>query len=412
MPDSRLLPLWAGRTMALLGILLVALNLRTAVASISPIVAEIGADIRLDSVALGIIGAVPPIAFSFSALFGVLAAKRIGLERLLALAIVAMIAGHLLRSVAANFAVLLLGSVVALVGAGIGNVLLPPLVKRYFPDRIGLMTSLYVTLMSTSAAIPAALSAPIADSAGWRLSLAVWSALALTSLMPWVVVLLQHRRERAALTTADEAPELERPRPQLTGRIWHSKVAWTIAVVFALSSFHAYTMYAWLPRLLIDTAGVTSVQAGALLALFSIIGVPASIIVPVLTVRLKNVSWLLQSGIAAFVFGYLGLLFLPTTATWLWVALIGVGQLLFPACLTLINVRSRTHDGSVALSGFVQAVGYALAAPGPLVVAILNGATGGWTAPIILLIVSALACTFAAARLARPTFVEDDIRRD
>ncbi|MHB1172946.1 MAG: MFS transporter, partial [Lacisediminihabitans sp.] len=388
MPDLRplLLPLWAGRAMALLGILLVALNLRTAVASISPIAAEISVDIRLDSVGLGVVGMIPPIAFALSGIFGAFGAKRLGLERFLVLAILLMIAGHFVRAVSGSFLALFLGSVLALAGAGIGNVLLPPLVKRYFPDRVGLVTSLYAGVMSFSTAIPAALSAPIADSAGWRLSLGIWSVLALTALVPWIAVLLQHRRERAALTAADEAPEMIEPSHELVGRIWHSRVAWTIAFVFALSAFHAYAVFAWLPQLLVQIAGVTTIQAGALLALYSLMGVPAALIVPVLATRLKNVSWLLQTGIVAFIVGYLGLLLIPTAAPWLWVALIGAGPLLFPACLTLINLRTRSQQGSVALSGFVQGVGYSLGAFGPLLVGILHDLTRGWTAALLLLL--------------------------
>jgi CP family cyanate transporter-like MFS transporter len=410
MPDPRPLPLWAGRTVALLGILLVALNLRTAVAVISPIVAEINVDIRLDSVGLGVIGAVPPIAFALSALFGALIARRTGLERLLALAIVAMIVGQLLRSAATNFAVLLIGSLIAMVGAGIGNVLLPPLVKRYFPDRIGLMTSLYATLLAIGTAVTAALTAPIANSVGWRTSLAVWSIMALTALVPWVTILLRHRRDRAAVA-ADEVSDLEEPSADAIGRIWRSKTAWTVAIVFALSAFHVYVAFAWLPQLLVDIVGVSHVQAGGLLALYSIVGLPSALVVPLLTARLKNVGWVIQSGVAAFVLGYLGLLLLPTVLPWLWVVLIGAGPLLFPAALTLINLRTRTHEGSVALSGFVQTVGYGIGALGPLLVAMLRGLTGGWTAVLILLIVTALLCAVVGARLTKPTFVEDDVAR-
>jgi CP family cyanate transporter-like MFS transporter len=404
MTDTRSLPLWAGRSMALVGIVLVALNLRTAVAAISPIAAQIGADVPLGAVALGIIGMVPPITFALSGIFGAYAARKVGLERLLAMAIVSMIAGHLLRAAATSYPVLLVGSVLALAGAGVGNVLLPPIVKRYFPDRIGLVTSLYVTVMSLGASIPALVSAPIADSGGWRLSLAVWSVLALGSLVPWIVVIVQHRREKAALEKA-----VEPPHERLTGSIWRSPTAWTMAVVFGLPSFHAYAVFAWLPQLLVDSAGVSRINAGALLALFGIMGLPAALIVPVLVIRLHNVRWLMLSGLAAFVLGYLGLLLAPSTLTWLWVALVGAGPLLFPASLTLINLRSRTHEGSVALSGFVQGIGYSIGALGPLLVGILHSATGSWTAPLILLLVTVLACAVPAVLVGRRTFVEDEV---
>ncbi|TXN31443.1 MFS transporter [Lacisediminihabitans profunda] len=404
MTDTRPVPLWAGRSMALLGIVLVALNLRTAVAAISPIAAQIGADVPLGAVALGIIGMVPPIAFALSGIFGAYGARKVGLERLLAIAIVSMIAGHLLRAAATSYPVLLVGSVLALAGAGVGNVLLPPIVKRYFPDQIGLVTSLYVTVMSLGASVPALVSAPIADSGGWRLSLAVWSVLALGSLVPWVVVIVQHRREKAALES-----DVEPPHERLSGSIWRSPTAWTLAVVFGLPSFHAYAVFAWLPQLLVDSAGVSRINAGALLALFGIMGLPAALIVPVLVIRLHNVRGLMLAGLAAFVIGYLGLLLAPSTLTWLWVALVGAGPLLFPACLTLINLRSRSHEGSVVLSGFVQGIGYSIGALGPLLVGILHSVTGSWTAPLLLLLATVLACAVPAVLVGRRTFVEDEL---
>ena len=218
MPDTRPLPLGAGRSAALLGIVLVAVNLRTAVAAISPIAAQIGADIGLDSVGLGLIGALPPGAFALSGLFGPRLARRAGLERLLLVSIAAMAVGHLLRGLAGSYWLLLSGSGVAFAGIGIANILLPPLVKRYFPDRIALMTSLYVTIMAVSTTVPAVLAAPVADAAGWRVALGMWSALAVASLVPWVLVLVQERRA-GAHAAAPHGGAASPPHPLLAGRI-------------------------------------------------------------------------------------------------------------------------------------------------------------------------------------------------
>ena len=191
---KRSLPLFAGRSMVLLGIVLVALNLRAAVAAVSPIVAAITVDIPLSSFDVGIIGSVPPVAFALAAAFGAIIARRMGIERLLVVGILAMIAGQTLRAVSNNFGLFFAGTIIALAGAGLGNVLLPPLVKKYFADRLGLITSVYVTLLSPGTAVGAALAAPVATAGGWRLSLLVGAALALLALGPWVSVLVAHRR--------------------------------------------------------------------------------------------------------------------------------------------------------------------------------------------------------------------------
>ena len=400
--------------MALVGIVLVAINLRTAVAAISPIVDQIRVDIDLSTVGVGVIGSLPPVAFALSGLFGPRLAHRVGLERLLILSIGTMIAGHLLRGAAPSYPMLLVGSLVAFAGIGVANVLLPPLVKRYFPDRVPVLTSVYVMAMAVSTAVPAALAAPVADTAGWRVSLGLWSVLALASLLPWLAVLMQHRRDAAATAAAlgaDEAPELPVPPRGLEGRIIHSRTAWLIAAIFTMSSVHAYSSFAWLPQLLIDTAGVSTRQAGALLAVYSIAGLPSAFIVPILASRMKNVGTIVQVGLGAFMLGYLGLLIAPAAAPYLWVLLVGFGPLLFPAAIVLINLRTRTANGSVALSGFVQGVGYGVAATGPVLVGFLHTVTGGWTVVIAVALVSVVVCIVPSLLLRTASFVEDEIAR-
>lgn len=407
MPDVLPLPLWAGRTVALVGLVLVALSLRTAVAVISPIAAQIGVDVPLTEVSLGVIGSLPPVAFALSGLFGAALAKRMGLERLLLISIVAMVAGHAVRGAASSYAMLFGGSIIVFAGIGIGNVLAPALVKRYFPDRIALMTTLYATSIAIGATVPAIIASPIANSAGWRLSLGLWSAVAALSLAPWIAVLMQNRRRRAA-DSRDELPEIP---AALVGRIWHSRTAWRLAAIFALSSSHVYAMFSLLPSILIDSAGTSPATAGVLLGVYAFAGMPSAVIVPILVVRMRHPGVLMQVGIGCFVLGYAGLLLLPGIATLLWVVLAGFGSLVFPGVLVLLNLRSRTAAGSVALSGFVQGAGYAVGALGPLLLGVLHAVSGGWQLPLMVLIVTALACVVPASKIGRHTYVEDDISR-
>ena len=405
MSDNSPRSLWAGRTLALLGIVLVAANLRTAVAALSPIVSQISTDVPLSPTAIGVLGMLPPVCFAFFGIFTPVYTRRLGLENVLVLALTAMLLGHLTRGLAGSLPVLVIGSVVTFAGLGVGNVLLPPLVKKYFPDRIGLVTSLYVTMLSLSTLFPPLIAVPVADAAGWRVSLGLWVLPVLVALVPWVTMFVRHRVQVTPGTVVEEA------EPALVGRIWRSSIAWALAVVFAASSLNAYAMFAWLPQLLIDTAGVTPAQAGTLLSVYAAMGIPCALLIPWLTARMKNVAGLVYLGVAVFLLGDLGLLLAPGTLTWLWVVLAGLGPLLFPLVLVLINLRTRTHAGSVALSGFVQSVGYTLGALGPLSVALLHEITGGWTAPLLFLIGTALAITVAGAVIARPHLLEDDLER-
>jgi len=397
--------LWAGRTLALVGIILVAATLRTAVAALSPIVSEISTDIPLNATAIGVLGMLPPVCFALFGIFTPVYTRRLGLENVLMLALTAMLVGHLTRGLAGSLSVLLIGSVVTFAGLGVGNVLLPPLVKKYFPDRIGLVTSLYVTTLALSTLFPPLIAVPVADAAGWRVSLGLWLLPVVFALVPWVTMFVRHRVQVAPGSVVDEA------EPALVGRVWRSSIAWALAVVFAASALNAYAMFAWLPQLLIDTAGVTPAQAGTLLSVYAAMGIPCALLIPWLTARMKNVAVLVYLGVAVFLIGDLGLLLAPATLTWLWVIMAGLGPLLFPLVLVLINLRTRSHAGSVALSGFVQSVGYTIGALGPLSVALLHEMTGSWTAPLIFLICTALAITVAGAVIARPHLLEDDLER-
>ncbi|MGC4814764.1 CynX/NimT family MFS transporter [Micromonospora sp. DT228] len=406
MSEHRRLPLWAGRTASLLGIVLVAFTLRQAVATISPILGDIRADIPISAIGVGLLGTLPPILLAASGFIAPRVARGIGLEGGIALALLLMTLGHLVRACAPGFAVLLVGSVVALAGTGIGNVLLPPIVRRYFPDRVALLTALYVCIVGVGTAVPAAVAAPVAEQTGWRFLLGVWSVTSIAALLPWLVIIARERRQRLS-----DAVAVESPTSALVTRLWRSRVALSITVVFSTSTICTYAAFAWLPEILGDIAGSTPTEAGVLLAVTGLISVPGAFIAPLLVARLRNVGWLIAAGVASFVCGYLGLLLAPATLTLLWVLLIGSGSILFPVCLVLINVRTRSHGGTVALSGFSQGVAYALGALGPLLVGLLHDVSGGWTLPLLFLFAVALVATIPAITLARPAFVEDELTR-
>ncbi|MGO4536874.1 MFS transporter [Leifsonia sp. 2MCAF36] len=395
-------PLWHGRAIALVGILLVAANLRTAVAALSPIFAEIRTDFAVSNIDVGLLGMLPPICF---AVFGLIApsfTRRLSLESVVLLALGVILLGHLVRAFSTSFAVLAIGSAVTFAGMGVGNVLLPPLVKRYFPDRIGLVTSLYATVMSVSTLLPPLVAVPVADAAGWHVSVGMWGVVSLLAILPWLRILITRRPAHP-----DQDVEVEAAQPAMAGRVWRSSLAWSLAVVFAVSSLNAYAMFAFLPQILHDVAGVAPADAGALLSVYAGMGIPAGLLVPLLAARMRNVAILIYAGVVFFVVGYLGLILAPGTATWLWVAFAGLGPLLFPLCLVLINVRTRTHAGSVALSGFTQGLGYTLGALGPLAVGVLHQLTGSWTVPLLVLTATVLAAAIAGSVAARPRYLED-----
>ncbi|RQP13153.1 MAG: MFS transporter [Microbacteriaceae bacterium] len=401
-------PLWRGRTLALVGVVLVSLSLRTPVAALSPIVERIGEDIPLDAFTLGLIGAAPPLAFAASGLVAPALARRMGLEQALLASLAAMAVGHLGRALAPEAVSLTLGTVLALVGVGLGNVLLPPVVRRYFPDRIGLVTSLYATLLSISTAVPALIAVPVADTAGWRFSLGTWMFVAVVAALPWVVQLVRGRRSEEPATGP---VDLGAPAGRLGVRMLRSPTAWAIGVAFGSSSLGAYAGFAWLPQLLVDRAEADAATAGVLLAVFGFMGFPCGLLVPILVSRFPRITApLVLLGGVLFAVGYLGLLFAPAAAPLVWVVSTGLGPLLFALALALINLRSESQRTTVALSGFVQTVGYILGAVGPFVVGILHDATGDWVAPLWFLLGVLVLVPPAAIVLARGRTVDAELR--
>ncbi|MGM7666556.1 MFS transporter [Microbacterium sp. A93] len=405
-------PLWAGRTLALIGIVAVAINLRTAVTAMSAIVTEVSGDIVLSDAALGLIGMLPPLMLAAGGLLGPVLSRWISLEANLVASIVVMVAGHLLRAQATTFPELLVSSIVAMFGMGAGNVLLPALVKTYFADRIAMMTSIYAMLFSVSTAIPGTVSPMVADAAGWRTALLLWGVVAIIALPPWLVLLARSgvSRQATRLKGPDAGPAAS-PGPVRPPRapIWRSKVAWGLLLMYGLASLNGYAMLAWLPEILIDTASVTPVEAGVLLSCYAVTAGPLALVVPTIAIRMRNPGVLSYVGATTFVAGYLGLLFVPGFLTPVWVFTAALGTGLFPVMLALINTRTRTPAMTASLSGFVQGCGALVSVLGPLVVGILRDVTGGWTAPFLFLIATAIGIAVSGVLMRNPRMVDDEV---
>ncbi len=398
------------------------MNLRTAVAALSPIFAQISVDIPITSVGVGLLGTLPPLCF---AVFGLLAPalkRHLRLETLLIAALCAILIGHLVRGLAPSYVVLALASVLTFAGMGVANVVLPPVVKKYFPASIGALTSVYVTIMALFSLIPPLVAVPVAESLGWRVSVSLWAVLAVVAIIPWFTLWMRDRRATAASAAAAtagaaasaarlDADLLPEASPVVVGRVWRSPLAWSMGLLFGATSLNVYAAFAWLPEILIDLAGASPAQAGVLLSLYAGMGIPFSLLVPVLASRMRSVAPLIALGLIFYVLGYGGLLLAPAALPWLWVALAGAGPLLFPLVLVLVGLRSRTPEGTVALSGFTQGIGYALGALGPLVVGVLHEASGGWQLPIVFLLLTLVIVVVVGPVVARPRMLEDDWHR-
>ncbi|GAA3933119.1 CynX/NimT family MFS transporter [Microbacterium soli] len=438
-------PLWQGRALALLGILLCAFSLRSAVASLSPMLSMIEEDFPLAPAVVGLIGSAPPVCFALFGLLTPIFERRLGLERLTAVALGLITLGLFLRGVVGDSVGLLLTTALVFAGVGMGNILMPPLVKKHFPDRIGLMMTLYTSAMALSTFVPPLVAVPVADAVGWRFSITLWGVFALAGTIPWTTMLLRGRstptdpaehagrspaaaspaprNEPAARPTESDRPAAERqqltgPIPtsaqtrSLFGRLARIPLVWALAVTFATSSTMAYVSFAWLPSVFMGIAGVDDSTAGLLLSLFAAIGLPASLLVPMLVVRWRATRALMLLGSLGGTLGLLGLILVPAPGLLvLWTVLFGLNGVLFPLALVLISIRARTPETAVVLSSFVQSVGYTLAAVFPLLFGMLHESTGTWTWSLLLMSTVLIAVIPAGMIAGRHRTVEDEWER-
>jgi len=394
---------WRGRLLVLAAILMSAATLRVAVTSFSPLAERIGAEIGYSTAAIGVFGMIPTAMFALSGLTTPVLTRRIGLEWTVLTAMLLSGAGMAIRAVAPGTAELLVCTAVATAGMGIGNVVIPPLVKRYFPDRMAVLGSLYITTVQVGTVASALVAVPIADEFGWRVSLGVWALLGFASALPWLGVLRAGRRssksENAAVpgTAASEGPSV---------RIVRSPLAWGMAAMFGMTALVTYAVFAWLPRVLTD-AGASASFAGSMVGLFALLGLGPSLAAPAVVARMRNPFPLVLGCAALLLVAFAGLLFAPTSLPVLWVVALGLGTSTFPISLTLINLRTTTPSGSATLSGFTQGVGYAIACAGPLLFGILRTATGGWAVPFALLTAAVLVLVIGAWQACAPRMLED-----
>jgi len=385
--------------LAATAVVLLALTLRIAVASLSPLLTRIGEEFSLPAAVVGLIGMAPPVAFALAGMVTPAIERRLGLERSVLIAAVTAAAMLALRAAAVDAWSLLGATAGVFAAVGVANVLIPTVVKKYFPERIGLMTTVYSTAMAVATFTPPLVAVPLADAVGWRGSFGTWAVVALAAVAPWIALSLRARASRR--------DALDEPRAAVLSRIVRVPQAWALVITFGVNSSVAYAMFAWMPPLLIDVAGVDAAEAGGLLALFSFMGLPVSLLVPLLVARLGRTTPFYVVAVAGGLAGVIGLLVAPAAATVLWVVLIGIPPLMFPLALVLFGLRTRSHETTVALSGFVQSVGYGFAALMPLAIGVTHEFTGGWTAGLALIGVALLLVVPAAIIMVRRESIEE-----
>ncbi|MFD4996074.1 CynX/NimT family MFS transporter [Streptomyces buecherae] len=380
----------------LLGIVLAALNMRAALAGVSPLLGEISDHFHLAATATSLVTTIPLVFMGVASPLAPKLARRFGTEAVLLAALVLLCGGILLR-VAPPVVTLFVGG--AFVGTAIAwlNVLMPGLVKRDFPERAAAMTAVYSTAMIIGATASAAAAVPLENAlGGWRGSLASWALLAAVAALLWVAQAVIARRgirhgQPAATparptTAAPVGSGSKATADPDASRLSRTPLAWQITLFMGSQSLVAYVVIAWLPTVFTDN-GMSKSTAGLIFAYSTLLQGVGSFVVPLLAGRMRQQRMLAVGVASLMACGVVGLLVSPTGGAWLWATLLGVGQGgALGLALTMMVLRARDAHTAARLSGMAQTWGYLLAAAGPLVLGAVHQVTDGWTLPLLLLL--------------------------
>lgn len=377
------------------GILLIAANLRVSLTSVGPLIGMIRGDTGISNGAAGLLTTLPLLSFAIFSILASTIARRYGIKYVLMASLLALATGIILRSWYTIFALFagtfILGSAIAM-----GNVLLPALIKQKFPHRIGIMTGLYTTFMNLFGAIASGLSVPIAQQLefGWRKTLASAVLLVIITIILWLPQMLNRQ------------PSSKRYAATKKVNIWRSPLAWYVTLFMGLQSLLYFVMLSWLPEIFIHY-GMDSSNAGFMLSLMLLFSIPANFIVPIIADRLKKQHILVVTVVFITLIGLVGIFLNGEFLAPLWVVFLGLG---IGGCLslslTLIALRAPDAEHTSQLSGMSQAVGYLLAAVGPVLFGAVRDASNSWSIPLVIMMVNCLVLFFVGIGAGKNAYVQ------
>jgi MFS transporter, CP family, cyanate transporter len=414
------------RALLVIGVAALGFNLRGAITSLPPVFPELQDSLRMSSAEVSLLAAAPVLCFAVFSGFAAWLSRRLGEERVLLGAIVALAAGLLLRGLAPG-ALLFPGTVLAAAAIAIMNVLLSSLIKRRWPERAGALIGLYITALSVGAITGSVVSVPLWNGTGGSLALTLgWlagpAALAALLWLPQARYVTRPRPAAAVLPArpadtgaggaasapgagatpgapaassaspadqaaparpADSAPSADAARVA----VHRHALAWHVTVFMGLQSLLYYAALSWLPTILRDR-GASAGTAGDLLALMGVGNLLVSLAVPIVAQRMRGQRALVVPTVAAMALGLAGVVYLPLGSAVAWVLILGAGQNAALSLAIFFTMARAPHAiAAASLSSLAQAVGYLLASAGPLEVGLLHSATGSWNAPVAVLFV-------------------------
>lgn len=411
----------AGRAfpfLVVIGLLVAALSLRGPIVAPTPVIRQIEDELGVGAASAGLLTTAPVLMFAVLTPLAALVIRRAGAEAALLMTLIGVLIGTAIRALP-GYPAVLTGMIVIGAAITIGNVVIPVVIRRDVPpDRVAFVTASYTATLNAGSLLTALLTAPIAEVIGWNLALVAWSLLTFVGVAVWSAHLARQRRRGAVhaarLSGSASAGRPDAPRVDIAaltgplpvvsvrGGVFRRPVVWLLLGAFALQVTIYYALSTWLPSIGADELGLDRSSAGALASIFQGVAIVGSFLVPVLaryTPRIVipltiSACWLTLTA---------GMLWAPQLM-WVWLAfgaLAHAGG--FVAIFSAVVTVARSDAEATTISALVQGGGYGIGAFGAPIAGALHEATGGWQAPLVLMLVVAVG--YAAAILAAMAFV-------
>lgn len=387
-------------------VFIAAFNLRAGISSLGAVLADTLDAFQVGGSLAGVITAIPGLFFAIFGLLAVPLATRLGLTRALFLGAALAFIGLAARPWVGDIWVFIVLTALVTTGIAVANVLLPAWIKNHGGRHIVALMTVYGSVLGFSGAVGPLTAVLSGAPDAWRWALFLWTIPAALQVLVWFGLVLRVGRDVPSSTPPHTPGHAGGPVRSVS--LWRSPTAVFLMLFFGLQSMHAYIQMGWLPKIYVDH-GVSAATASLALALTGSFNIIGGLIMPAIIHRLRSIVWLPVLFSALMGAGYLGLWLAPATTPMLWAALLGVGGFCFPTAIALIPARSRVPLVTARLSGFVQPIGYVIAAAGPLLVGVVREATGGWS--VILPVLMVLCALMAAVgfRAARNVSIDEEL---
>lgn len=353
-----------------------ALNLRAPFVSLAPIISDVAAGLGVSTEAVGLLTGIPVLCFALLAPFASLLLAKIGIEQAISIALLVVFAGTCIRS-AGTFTAAVVGTIIIGSAITIGNVAVPVLISRDFPQSAGTVTGLYTAALNLGSVVATLTMAPLAALVGWQLALMAWTLIMAAAWFTWRKATAGHHRQPVRLATTDS---------DHTSPVWRRGVTWCLTLAFAGQSFSYYAVSTWLPGMLSDLQRMSASGAGGAASIFQLFGILGGVGVPLLATRGVPLRRILAGMSTLWLSLPIGLLVAPNL--WpVWAACAGISQGgNFTVIFTLVVQHTRGHGEARRMSAVVQTIGYSAAALGPFALGAIHVSSGGWTVPLLVVV--------------------------